>query len=334
MADILVPLVPLVVIFIVLLLIFLTVEACALIIPIPQYFAQALCNLLKIDMLITATRTDMWLEQGLKEFKTDIMYKVQRKLGKKVAPLNHMDGTRYDEANSVRWGRTNVKFYYPGKAWPKTITRMAATKLIYDVAVTPISKDGTIGGTKKTTGGLYVKGKLMGKSKDKDKIDPDSVLKHNEYLCLIAQASKYKALRLIRTYASMDSPDKQTASVAGQEILSKIDEFMVIPDGVDKNDRAKLLEIRSQILEELKMVCEFCAPLLVPQTVYALPEFMAAYPDMSTSDQMLDEVDSERTRAAKAQTGGASDTLKFALCMFGAFFMGAGVVILYGMFVK
>jgi hypothetical protein len=332
MGDLLVPLVPLVVIFIILLIVIMACEAFALIIPIPQYFTQAICNLAKIDMLFTATRTDMWLEQGLKEFKTDIMYKVQRKLGKKVAPLNHMDGTRY-EANSVRWGRTNVKFYYPGKAWPKTITRQAATTLIYDVAATPISKEGIIGGKKKTTGSMYIKNKLMGKSAVKDQVDPESVLKYNEYLCLIAQASKYKALRLIRTYASMDSPDKQTASVAGQEMMAKIDEFMVIPDGVDKNDKAKLMEIRSQILQELKMICEFCAPLLVPQTVLALPEFMAAYPDMSTSDQMLDEVDAERTRAAKAQTGGTSDSIKFALCMFGAFFMGAGVVILYGMFV-
>jgi hypothetical protein len=279
--SITVPLIPMIGVIIVLGIVAFVCGVLLIYLGVPTVFTQWLANMMKQDLLFTATPTEMWVERGSKKYKTDIMYKRGGILGKK-GPLNHMDPTKWDAGNKVRWGSTNVLFYFPGKAWPKTIPRMAAVQSCLKVAKTKIPRAENY-----KQPGLV--DKLLMKNVPEPQKDENAIIQYNEYLSLIAEKNPAKAATLL--------------TCTEDELPSMVARFVVLPVEVKPEDKAKITEITTQLLEEVKMVRLYCKDLITPPSFVALPEMMAAYPDAETSDEMIEKIDAERTREAKAGSG-------------------------------
>jgi hypothetical protein len=271
-----------------------------------QFFTQVICKFTKRDMLITVAGNEMWIEAGNKENKTDVIYKKDHKKG----VLNHIDPIRYMPNSSIKWGKSKVLAYYASKAWPKTIRQLAATERVWQIASIRISKDGKIPNEMLSIAGhkLQHTRKIkeildhLGITAEYYQADPNQVLKYNEYLCLIAESDKNKALELIKMYADLELPNESERKEAEEKLKATAEQYIVLPDTVDKKTLTpdKIQEIRNQLIEEIRMVREFCKDLLVPPTVVALNEFMQAFPDKSLTDIILNDIQSTCEQKAAA----------------------------------
>jgi hypothetical protein len=119
--------------------------------------------------------------------------------------------------------------------------------------------------------------------------DENAVIQYNEYLSLIAEKNPAKAATLL--------------TCTEEELPSMVSRFVVLPVEVKPEDNEEITKITGQLLEEVKMVRLYCKDLITPPSFVALPEMMAAYPDAETSDEMIEKIDAERTREAKAGSG-------------------------------
>jgi hypothetical protein len=335
MADMMAPLIPTVIIFLV---IWLATVACVAAIPflfVSQYWTQLTCNLLRKDILITTTQTDMWIEPGNKEYKTDTMYKESGGMFKKKGPVDHMDDLKYKNNSSIKWGnRCKVLNYYPGKVRPKHPIRMAAQQTVLKVAGLHISKDGQIkeellsisgqkiGGTK-TIKKLFDR---IGITKAYYSIDPDDIIKHNEYLCLIVESDPDKALTLIKRFVEGGE------NVEDEEFKARIDQFVILPSDIKKEDTKKVEGVKDQLVEEIKMISTVCKDILVPPSVVSLAEMMRATPDSETTDEQVAKLKAEMIRKAQAKSGN-TELWKVIVGMLLSFIAGAGMIIVAGMVV-
>jgi hypothetical protein len=285
--DITVPAIPMVIIMI-FELIFLPAITYAIIwYGVPDLLKLWACGVFHNDLIIEANTAKMIVERGVKEDHDDILYAFRGSILRKRKPVR-IDSTKWDPENVTRWGHINVRFYYPGKAWPKTIPRMAATQVCLELARTMVKKV-----DEKAKGDSKAEGEEIG--------DPKQLIKHNELLCLIAHSNPAKALTLLKCQES--------------EIEQYARQFIVIPDSEDKErniidkllnkqDPGTVKKLLPLLVEEVFMVRTACAITEVEPQYVALPNMMHAYPDLETSSELMNKVEDRFERKAKARAKG------------------------------
>jgi len=305
-----------------------------------QPLVQLKCKLLRQDTIIDVAGNEMWLEAGKKEFKSDIVYKKETAglAGSKKGLTSHIDPTRYDDNSLLKWGKSRVLAYYIAKSWPKMLSGMAATKRVLQVSSIHISKDGKIKTELMSVRGVKINKNTrlkpildrLGMTPVYYNADPESTLKYNEYLCLIAESNKDNALKLIYMYADLSSPNKDDREEAEKQLKATAQEFIVVPEGVDRKslDDKAMTSIRDQLIEEIRMVREFCKDLLVPPTVVALGEFMRAYPDRNTVDLILNDIQNTAEQKANAQVPKSLDIKWVVLGLLGEAGLFIGLIVI------
>jgi hypothetical protein len=310
-AELMVPITP--VLAVVAFFILITVGLLSLIVCnfmfVSQNWTQLKNGIKRVTNLVTMTSTDMWIEAGEKEFENDILYKPAKGMFKKKGSITHADDNKLKNNSAIRWGRRNlVLFYWISKIWPKGVSWMAAQQRVLEIAGLQIDRQGNVRQQHLTLPMLGYP--LLGSEKLKVVLDklhitkpylkmdnPEAVLKYNEYLCLIVGADKKKALTLIKDYVNSGFDEKD------KTFLSKTEEYLIVPD-MEKKEAAEIQKAHDQLIEEIKMVCEFCRDMLVPPTVIALREMMKANPDTAQVDDRLSRIQAtyERKNAAKQNT--------------------------------
>lgn len=179
-------------------------------------------NLFKHDLLITDNGQKVDIESGQKKHKNDSLYRTKKGL---FGPVKYtkLDPTKWDRGNGSRFGSTTVRYFYPGKMWPKPLPSMLASETCLTVAAQPVSEDMT-------------------------RNDKNAIIKHNKYLCLIAKSNPKKALTLLR-------------SEKREEIAQYANQFFVLPEGVDENNQEEIDKIKTMLVDEVIAVREYCSQL-------------------------------------------------------------------------
>jgi hypothetical protein len=156
----------------------------------------------------------------------------------------------------------------------KNIPRMFATQTCLIVARCPVKSEAT-------------------------KDNPKAIIKHNNYLYILARDMPDKALALLQS-------DKK------EEIEKLANEFLILPKGVDEKDADKKKTIVTDLVQEVEWVKEYCSTL--PEDVN-LSEMMKAYPDRETCYELMAKLDAESEIEAKANTN--MDPMKMLLIVAG-----------------
>jgi hypothetical protein len=211
------------------------------------------------DLFLWSTPKKAWFESLKKKDPGDLTYKRKGMLNKST--LKALDPMDYDPDDSVRFYGCNLFCGFPGKMWPKTIPRMAATNECLRVISRPI--------------------------KSADVKDENAVIKHNEHLYKIAKMVPRNALKLLKV-----ENDSEIESYARQ--------FVILPDNVDQSNTETIEGIVKDLVDEVKAYRDYLKDLLVPPSIFALGNMMAAYPDRAVNNELTERLDLERTRAANA----------------------------------
>jgi hypothetical protein len=197
----------------------------------PFWWAQTSASLFKHDLLITDDGQKMHYEVGQKKHKNDSLYRTKKGL---FGPVKYtkLDPTKWDRGNGSRFGSTTVRYFYPGKMWPKPLPAMLASENCLVVASLPVTEEMT-------------------------KNDPTAIIKHNKYLCLIAKSNPKKALTLLR-------------SEKREEIEQYANQFFVLPEGVDENDQEKIRDMKKDLADEVTWVREYMTQMPVEVNLSAM----------------------------------------------------------------
>jgi hypothetical protein len=84
------------------------------------------------------------------------------------------------------------------------------------------------------------------------------------------------------------------------EIESYARQFVILPDNVDQSNTETIEGIVKDLVDEVKAYRDYLKDLLVPPSIFALGNMMAAYPDRAVNNELTERLDLERTRAANA----------------------------------
>jgi hypothetical protein len=258
--SIMVPLVPVLIIGIIIGFVLLVLEYLVLWMGCKPLWAIWKANIFHEDLFLWSTPKRAWLESLKKKNPGDLTYKRKGLLNKST--LKAIDPMDYDPNDSVRFYGCNLFCGFPGKMWPKTIPRMAATNECLRVISRPI--------------------------KSEDVKDAENApIKHNEHLYKIAKMVPRNALKLLKV-----ENDSEIESYARQ--------FVILPDNVDQSKAEVIEKIVKDLVEEVKEYRDYLKDLLIPSSIFALGEMMAAYPDRAVNNELTERLDLERTRAANA----------------------------------
>lgn len=256
---ILVDLIPLIIIFVIVYVVSLVLEYLVLWMGCKPLWAIWKATIFHDDLFLWSTPKRAWLESYGKKDPGDLTYKRKGLLAKSnLGPIDPLD---YDPNDSVRFYGANLFCGFPGKKWPKTIPRMAATQECLRVISRPIREE-------------QVK-------------DKDAIIKHNDYLYMIARAVPRNALKLLKV--ENDAEIRQYAK-----------QYVVLPSDVKNDDTDKVNLIIDRLVDEVKMARTYLKDILIPPSIVALGEMMAAYPDRAVNNELTERLDLERTRAAQA----------------------------------
>src|SRR5271157_5390641 len=187
---------------------------------VPFMFTQWKCGMFKTDALLTASDNKVVLEAGKKENLSNIMYKRSGGvLGKRI---RHIDPSKFGLRTGYRFGPINtLRWYAVGKFMPKPYMGMLAAEQCLAVAKTQVDEADVTAyeaGLKDYFAGKGLVAKLF-KPKGTFKAE---IIRHNNYLHLIAEKNPKHALLLLRC--------------DDDEIPFYANMHMVLPEGIKPED--------------------------------------------------------------------------------------------------
>lgn len=229
---------------------------------VPYMNVQLFNNLFKHDTIIRDDGEKAYMIKGEKKDKESSLYRLKKGLlGMGKIKYIAIDPTKWDKGNGSRLGGSTLRYQYPGKLWLKNLPRMFASELHLEIAKIPVDIKDTKG-------------------------NDSAIIKHNNYLYLIARNNDEQAMKILRC-----ETDK--------EIEKYVREYLVIPPELAKAEPDKINEIVADTVQEVKWVHEYCSSL--PKEVN-LAAMMKAYPDNETCYDIVAKIQGECEIEAKASS--------------------------------
>ena len=283
---------------------------------IPQYFTLFMAGLTNSKLIVDCDETTVIMKPAKKKNKFDAVYKNKSLSGKEDILV---DPVTYDNHCSSKWGSRLLMWRSPGRVLSKTPIRMLAQQECLDIAKTskPGERDaaGHFTKPKYTIVNKYLLGKDIKDKKEKLDGEINDIIEHNEYFALLANANDSVAIMLMQACGRGDN--KELSRLAKKHVI--------LPVGIDEKERDA---IAADLVDEVKMVCNYCKQLTLRPRIIAFTEMMRACPDTTKSFEIFGKMSQDNKNEANADKGDAKEYLKWSVLGVAAVAMIMGIIIL------
>jgi hypothetical protein len=283
---------------------------------ISQYFTQFLAGIFNSKLIFDCDETTVKVKAAKKKNPFDLVFKNKSMSGKEDILV---DPVTYDTHCFSKWGNRIIMWHYPGRVLAKSPIRMLSQQECLDIAkiVKPGEKDtnGRFAKPKYTLVGKYLMGKDIKDHNAKLDGPIEDIIEHNEYFSLLANANDSIAILLMNACGHGDNKEL--------ERLAK--KHVILPVGVEENKRDLIV---SDLVDEVKMVCNYCKQLTLRPRIIAFTEMMRACPDTTKSSVLYGKMSQDIKNEALADKGDGKEYLKWSVLGIAAVAMIMGIIIL------